>query len=157
MSMTHPPISIRLATTADEPFLVHLAHRLAAFELPAWRTAAEVAGADAQTMIASVEAAQRDNQVFVAERDSLPVGCLHMVSVRDFFGRAHAHISVIATTQAAEGSGVGQALIAHAEAWSRERGLSLLTLNVFAGNARARNVYERAGFTPEVLKYAKLL
>jgi GNAT superfamily N-acetyltransferase len=151
------PLAIRRATRRDEPFLIHVARRLAEFEIPAWRTADEIAGADANTMIASVEAAQQDDEVLIAERSGVPVGCLHMVSVRDFFGRAHAHISVIATTQAAEGTGVGRSLMAHAETWSRQRDLSLLTLNVFAANARARRVYERAGFAPEVLKYSKQL
>jgi len=148
---------IRRATRHDEPFLIQVARRLAEFEVPPWRTAEEIAGADANTMIGSIEADQRDDEVLIANRDDVPVGCLHVVSVRDFFGRAHAHISVIATTQAAEGSGVGRALMAHAETWARVRGLSLLTLNVFAANARARRVYERAGFVAEVLKYTKSL
>ena len=158
--MTPPPddpLTIRRATRRDEPFLVHVSRRLAEFDLPPWRTAEEIASADANTMLASVEAAQRGDEVMIAERDGVAVGCLHMVSVRDFFGRTHAHISVVATTRAAEGTGVGRALMARAEAWSRERGLSLVTLNVFAANVRARRVYERAGFAPEVLKYAKSL
>ena len=36
-----------------------------------------------------------------------------------------------------------------------ERGLPLLTLNMFAGNARARRFYEIAGFEVEMVKYAK--
>src|SRR5690606_29159690 len=63
-------------------------------------------------------------------------------------------ISVIATTGAAEGTGVGRALMAHAETRARERGLSLLTLNVFATNARARRFYERAGYAVEMVKSA---
>ena len=51
----------------------------------------------------------------------------------------------MATTAAAEGSGVARVLMAHAERWTAERGLPLLTLNVFAGNARARRFYERGG------------
>jgi RimJ/RimL family protein N-acetyltransferase len=35
--------------------------------------------------------------------------------------------------------------------------MSLLTLNVFDGNTRARRFYESAGFAPETLKYAKEL
>ena len=62
---------------------------------------------------------------------------------------------MIATTAAAEGSGVGRALMAHAEEWTRHRDLPLLTLNVFASNTRARRFYEKAGFDPEFLKYAK--
>jgi RimJ/RimL family protein N-acetyltransferase len=33
----------------------------------------------------------------------------------------------------------------------------MLTLNVFAGNARARGVYERLGYAPETLRYVKAL
>jgi RimJ/RimL family protein N-acetyltransferase len=33
----------------------------------------------------------------------------------------------------------------------------VLTLNVFVANARARAVYERAGFTPDTMRYAKPL
>jgi len=33
----------------------------------------------------------------------------------------------------------------------------MLTLNVFAANARARAVYERLGFAGETLRYAKTL
>lgn len=152
-----PSLTIRRATRHDEPFLIQLARRLAEFDVPPWRTADEIAGADANTMIGSIEADQRDDEVLIAERGGGPVGCLHMVSVKDFFGRAHAHISVIATTRAAEGSGVGRALMTYAETWARQRGLSMLTLNVFAANARARHVYERAGFMPEVLKDTKSL
>lgn len=148
---------IRVASRADDAALTALANRLAEFELPPWRTADEIAIADGRAMIAAVEAGQADEQVFIAERDGEPAGCLHILADTDFFGRRHAHISVVATTAAAEGSGVGRALLAHAEAWARERGLPLLTLNVFAGNARARRVYERASFAPEILKYAKPL
>ena len=75
----------------------------------------------------------------------------------DFFGLHHAHISVLAVTAAAEGTGVGNSLIAHAEQWAAARGFTVVTLNVFAENARARRLYERNGFEPEVVKYAKPL
>ncbi|MGE5602567.1 MAG: GNAT family N-acetyltransferase [Nitrososphaerales archaeon] len=151
------PASIRAATCDDDPFLVQLAARLADFDLPAWRTGQEIASADARAMLAAVRARQRDDEVFVAERDGTPVGCLHVVAATDFFGRRHAHISVLATIAAAEGSGIGRALMAHAEDWARARGYSLITLNVFAANTRARRFYEGTGFSPEVLKYAKPL
>jgi GNAT superfamily N-acetyltransferase len=82
------------------------------------------------------------------------------VSVRlgaDFFGLRHGHVSVLATTAAAEGTGVARELMRHAEEWTRARGLELLTLNMFAANARARAFYERAGFEQEMVKYAKLI
>jgi ribosomal protein S18 acetylase RimI-like enzyme len=150
-------LTIRPAREPDGPALSALAARLTAFDLPPWRTATEIAQADAGAMIGAVRAGLPDDEVLIAERHGVPVGCLHMQTPTDFFGRRHAHISVIATTKAAEGTGVGRALMAYAEAWTRRRGLTLLTLNVFDANRRARRFYERAGFSAEVIKYAKAL
>jgi GNAT superfamily N-acetyltransferase len=148
-------IHIGAATAADEMTLVALAARLTAFDLPLWRRPDDIATADAREMMEAVRAASPGSEVFVAERGGVPVGCLHVLETTDFFGTRHAHISVIATTEAAEGSGVGRALLEHAEAWARSRGHSLLTLNVFVANERARRFYERAGLVPEMLKYTK--
>jgi ribosomal protein S18 acetylase RimI-like enzyme len=148
-------LAFRAAALADVPSLMELASRMANFELPPWRTAAEVIAADGQAMVAAVRAADPDSEVFIAERDGVTAGCLHMVVTADFFGSRHAHISVIATSADAEGAGVGRALMAFAEDWARARQLPLITLNVFATNARARRLYERAGFDVELVKYAK--
>jgi len=156
-SVSEAPVHIRAATVADEAVLVELAGRLAAFALPPWRKAEDIATADARDMLAAVRAASPGSEVFVAERGGVAVGCLHVLETTDFFGTRHAHISVLATTAAAEGSGVGRALAEYAEVWARRRGHSLLTLNVFAANDRARRLYERAGLVPEMLKYAKPL
>jgi ribosomal protein S18 acetylase RimI-like enzyme len=150
-------IGIRPARTSDEPVLVALAERLTAFPLPPWRKAEDIAVADAREMMAAVRAGEPDNHVVIAERAGVPIGCLHVLAMTDFFGTRHAHISVIATTAAAAGSGVGRALLEYGEGWARGRGLTLLTLNVFAGNARARRFYERAGWSAEMMKYTKPL
>jgi ribosomal protein S18 acetylase RimI-like enzyme len=155
--MTVSDVTIRLATPTDDSILVALAVRLTAFPLPPWRTAVEIASADARAMRDAVRAGRPDDDVLIAERNATVVGCLHILAVTDFFGRRHAHISVLATTEAAQGSGVGRALMAYAEEWTLQRELTLVTLNVFAGNARARGFYEHAGFGPEVVKYVKEL
>jgi GNAT superfamily N-acetyltransferase len=146
---------IRKASPTDESMLVALARRLTAFDLPPWRQPDDISSADARAMMEAVAAGSDQNEVFVAERGGDIVGCLHMLTTTDFFGRPHAHISVIATAESAEGTGVGTALLKYAEEWSRARGMTFLTLNVFDANARARRFYERAGFAPETLKYAK--
>jgi ribosomal protein S18 acetylase RimI-like enzyme len=150
-------VNIRPARPADHDALVALADRLTAFDVPPWRRPEDIATADARDMVAAVTAGAADNEVWIAERSGEVAGCLHVLATTDFFGTRHAHISVLATTKAAEGSGVGRALLAHAEAWARERGFALLTLNVFAANARARRFYEKAGWAPEMLKYTKPL
>jgi hypothetical protein len=48
-----------------------------------------------------------------------------------------------------------RALLAAVEARSAARGHRFLTLNVFAGSAPARAVYERAGHTPDTIRYVK--
>jgi GNAT superfamily N-acetyltransferase len=150
-------IHIRPAAEADQALLAELAARLTAFDVPPWRRPADIATADAREMMDAVRAGSPDNEVLIAERSGVPVGCLHILASTDFFGARHAHISVIATTEAAEGSGVGQALLRHAEGWARHRDYPLLTLNVFAANSRARRFYERAGWSAEMMKYVKPL
>jgi ribosomal protein S18 acetylase RimI-like enzyme len=146
---------IRRATRSDEASLLRLAQRLATSELPRWRTASTVAECDGRDMVNAVRTANPEAEVFIAERNGEPAGCLHILETTDFFGLSHAHISVIATSATAEGTGVGRALMAHAEEWTRHRNLPLLTLNVFATNSHARRFYEKAGFDVEFLKYAK--
>jgi ribosomal protein S18 acetylase RimI-like enzyme len=148
-------LKVRLATRADAPLLSRLAERLASFPLPSWRTPDSIANADAGAMMEAIEAGRDDNQVVIAERSGVPAGCLHILVMKDFFGVRHGHVSVLSTTAEAEGTGVARALMAFAEQWTTARGLSLMTLNVFAGNDRARRFYDRMGFEVEMMKYAK--
>lgn len=148
---------IRRAANRDEAALRLIAQRLADFELPTWRRSHDVIAADADAMLDAVRANRADDDVFIAERGDEAVGCLHVLKTTDFFGLLHAHLSVIATSASAEGSGVGRALMACAEDWARSRGLPILTLNVFADNMRARQFYERAGMNVEFVKYAKAI
>ena len=150
-----PDLIVRPAASADAAALAALAERLGAIPLPAWRVPGDIADADAREMLAAVADHRDDNEVLIAERGGEVVGCLHILETTDFFGLRHAHVSVLATTAAAEGTGVGQMLMQYAEEWTATRGLPLLTLNVFAGNARARRFYERSGFEGEMVKYAK--
>jgi GNAT superfamily N-acetyltransferase len=150
-------VRMRRAAPEDEPDLRALAERLTAFDLPAWRKSEDIAVADGRAMMEAVRAGDPDNEVWMAERDGRVAGCLHVLGAIDFFGQRHGHISVIATTAAAEGSGVGAALLDYAEKWARQRGFTLMTLNVFAANARARRFYDRGGWVPEMLKYVKPL
>ena len=148
-------LKVRPATRADAPLLAVLAERLASFPLPSWRTPDSIANADAGAMMEAIEAGSDDSQVVIAERNGVPAGCLHILVMKDFFGVSHGHVSVLSTTVEAEGTGVARALMAFAEQWTMARGLSLMTLNVFAGNERARRFYDRAGFEVEMMKYAK--
>ncbi len=53
------------------------------------------------------------------------------------------------------GRGVGQALLAAAQAHARQQGCCKLTLEVLSSNARALRSYEQFGFAPYVLDPAQ--
>jgi ribosomal protein S18 acetylase RimI-like enzyme len=151
-------ITVRLAAANDRAFLSGIANRLADFDVPLWRSAAEIAGADRAALLQQLDVPRPGAELFVAELGGRPAGCLLMWTLDDYFsGGPHAHISVIAVTREAEGHGVGGALMAHAEQWARNRGHSRITLSVFEANRRAQALYERAGFAVEMRRYVKPL
>ena len=53
------------------------------------------------------------------------------------------------------GKGVGRRLLAASEVAARERGAETMTLHVFESNHRARQLYESADYSPELLRYIK--
>jgi len=86
------------------------------------------------------------------------VGFVRLETQVDYFsGEKHGYISDVAVSKSVEGRGIGRMLLEAAESWARSNGYRLLTLYVFSANARARRVYERYGFQPEVVKYVKLI
>ncbi len=156
---------IRPAQPGDRDFVVALADRLVSFDVPAFRTKAELAEGDRRALAAwfdhrhdgspaEAHSAEADEALFVAELDGQPAGCAYLVTLVDYFNeRPHAHLSVLAVTAAAEGKGVGSALLDRAEAWARERGSDRLTLSALVTNSRARALYERRGFSGEYIRY----
>ena len=97
--------------------------------------------------------------VLVAEgADGEILGMAHGEPAVDYFTReTHGHLGILAVAAEAEGRGVGWALAAAVEAWAAARGYRFVTLNVFARNAHAIAFYERAGYTPDAVKYVKEL
>ncbi len=157
-SNTNTRVAIRSATPADRGFLGALADRLADVDRPGWRSFEEIADGDRRALFDALDHPQQGTELFVAELDSTPAGCLLMWTLEDYFSQQwHAHVSVIAVTRDAEGAGVGRALMAHAEAWARAAGHTSLTLSVFEGNRRAQALYERVGYATEMRRMIKRL
>ena len=157
-SNANTPVAIRSATPADRGFLAELANRLADFDRPAWRSHEDIADGDRRALFDALDHPQQGTELFIAERDGTRAGCLLMWTLEDYFSQQwHAHVSVIAVTREAEGTGVGGALMAHAESWARARGHTNITLSVFEGNRRARALYERVGYTTEMRRMIKVL
>jgi GNAT superfamily N-acetyltransferase len=151
-------ITIRNAVASDRAFVISLAERLGAFEPAPWRTREEIVAGDRRTLERWFDAPAEGEAMLIAELDRRPAGCAYLVTVVDYFtGRSHGHLSVLAVAEAAEGQGVGTALLEACEAWARDRGSDRLTLHAMVTNTRARGLYEYRGYSGELIRYVKPL
>lgn len=153
-------LTIRPARPDDERFLIDLTPRLADFPLPPWRTVDEIAHGDRQILRDALHGRTDGATILVAEleSDGERAGYVFATTKSDYFTRAdHAHVEVLAVDPHAEGRGVARALMAAVEEWSRSRGHTWITLNVFARNTRARGLYDKLGYEPEIIHYRKTL
>jgi len=156
---------IRPAVASDRSFVLNLASRLVdGFEAPRHRTKPELIEGDRRALAqwfdsqddsrAEARSAKAEEAMLIAELDGKPAGCAYLVTLVDYFNeRPHAHLSVLAVEKAAEGNGVGSALLDACEQWARSRGSDRLTLSALVTNARARALYERRGFGGEYIRY----
>jgi GNAT superfamily N-acetyltransferase len=85
------------------------------------------------------------------------LGFIHLSEEEDYYAGTCAHVGDIVVTPDARGKGIGRALLERAEAWARERGHRLMSLNVFLRNERARALYEQVGYKPETVRLVKSL
>jgi GNAT superfamily N-acetyltransferase len=153
-------IRVRAATAADRAFVLGLVPRLRSSAPPApWRTDEQLDGAEGRVLAAAFDELPPGAVLLVAEDASDgPLGMAYAERATDYFsGEEHGHLAILAVSAAAQGRGVGRALLGAVEEWAAGEGYRLLTLNVFAANDRARAIYEHAGFTPDTVRYAKLL
>jgi ribosomal protein S18 acetylase RimI-like enzyme len=140
--------------------MLELCPRLAeGFPLPPWRRPDEIARSEQDALETFFTGSPGDAAALIAEDSTgTPVGFVYLVVLTDYFRQEpHAHVSVLAVHGSAEGRGVGRALLEASDAWARARGYNAITLNVFATNTRARELYERMGYAPETLRYFKPL
>ena len=153
--MSAGTVSVRRARADDEMSVLALADQLAAFPVPAWRTAREIQRAD-DGVLRDALAGAPGTAVFVAEGANGNDGVVCLTTTVDYFTREPlAHIEVLAVDPAAQGRGVARALMQAAESWARERGFKRVSLNVWVQNERARGLYEHLGYGAETMHYLK--
>ena len=152
-------VVIRLARSADEPLLRSLTPRLADFPLPPWRTAHEIDVSDHRYLFDALHHPREDALILVAERPAgHGVGMVFVTTQIDYFTHLpHPHVETLAVDVAAQGAGVGRALLDAAEAWAADHGCDYITLTAFEANRRARGLYERRGYLPETISYRRPL
>ena len=152
-------ITVRRAVAGDREFILSLAPRLTEFGPPAWRDTSAMHATDREVWESALFSEADDVAVFIAvDAEGRALGFIHLQLGHDYYQHAtHAHIADVIVAPGADGRGVGRQLIATAETWARERGACWVTLHVFAGNVRARELYGRLGFGEDMIKYVKVL
>jgi ribosomal protein S18 acetylase RimI-like enzyme len=152
-------VRIRPALVRDREFILDLAQRLVEFGTVPGREPLQMVARDRAVLTAALERPSTDTALFVAEDDTgRSVGFIHLTTDDDYYTDSKTgHIADVVVVPAEAGRGIGSALIAYAEEWARERGFTMLTLNVFTANRRARDLYKRLGFQEEWIRCIKRL
>ena len=150
-------IHIRVCLPEDHDFILSLVHRFSSFDLPPWRTREEIDSFNHVALEKAMTQPVAETALLVAEDETEGLaGFIYLTTEKDYFtGEKQGYISDLAVSSACEGRGVGRALLEAGENWARSMGYHTLYLHVFAGNGRARQVYEKHGFGQEVIKYVK--
>lgn len=149
---------IRNAQAADGEQILALMPRLAEFDIPASRNPQHLWQDDAKLLRRWLDGGADDCLVQVAIDGNEVLGFTLLRLRPEMLSHApSAHLEAIAISKAAEGKGIGQALLDAAEKNAKNRGAESITLHVFASNVRARNFYERSDYSGELLRYTKSL
>jgi GNAT superfamily N-acetyltransferase len=151
-------ITIRGPRPADRKAILALIPRLRAFGPTPVRSLEDLDRAEFEALSMALDELPETSVVLVAESDEVRgvAGVAYVETQSDYFTKeSHAHLAILSVAEEAEGHGVGRALLDAVDEWTRERGYRFVTLNVFAGNERARRVYERAGYSVDAIKYLK--
>jgi ribosomal protein S18 acetylase RimI-like enzyme len=114
---------------------------------------------DIQVLTSLLNNQSPDTALFIAEdEDGHPLGFIHLQTGTDYYyHEKHGYISNIIVAPGGEGHGIGRLLMEKGEEWARAQGYRWVTLNMFAQNARAREVYKRLGYGEDIMRYVKEL
>jgi len=151
-------IVIRPAQVGDSDFVAGLVSSLLQFGSPAWENADPLASGFRDVLVDAVRAQDPRATVLIAEgTDGTPLGFISLKVRVDVAGSERGHVADLAVREDARRMGVGQTLMQAGEAWARERGLPVLSLDVWSTNQPALAFYRALGYRPESLCLIKAL
>jgi GNAT superfamily N-acetyltransferase len=129
------PISIRPARREDAAALASLSGQLGYAASPQ----------EIESRLARI-LSDRDHLVLIAESAGQPVGWIHGAIVEAMESGRSVEIMGLVVEEQRRGAGVGRALLAHVEAWAREKGETKVTLRSNVIRTRAHAFYQRLGY-----------
>lgn len=111
-----------------------------------------------EVLTRAVRAQDLRSTVLIAElTDGTPLGFISLKVAADVTGVERGHVADLAVTDTARRLGVGRTLMNEGEQWARDRGLAVLSLDVWSTNERAQAFYERLGYRAESVHLIKAL
>lgn len=149
----------RQAAPDDADGITLLLPRLADFDLPDGRSSEMLWASDADLIREWSSGRAPDTFVLVGIDTASAVVATAIVTMRpDAFSREpSAHLEVIVVAPEVDGKGLGKVLIGEAETEAVRRGATTMSLNVLGNNTRARHVYQRLGYTEEMIRCVRFL
>ena len=150
-------MKIRDARLSDGEAMLALMPRLAEFQIPDGTDPEHLYKDDMKLMQRWLAGEADDCLVQVAVDDEEQVMGFTLTRLRPeaLSHEPSAHLEAIAISSAAEGQGVGRALLDSNEQNAKGHGARSMTLHVISTNQRARGFYERSGYFGEMLRYIK--
>ena len=150
-------VHVRPYRPTDHDFIVSLAPRLT-IGMPAWHRYDPWIATVHQWIRTSIAQHGDTTMVLVAEdAHGNRVGFATVSRGTHWTGEPQATIGELATHEAAEGQGVGTALVAACEQWARDQGYRRIALMTGAANTRALGFYHHVGFADEDITLIKQL
>ena len=151
-------LHIRAAGEADARFVARFVSSPLEFASPAWNDTEALGPGFAEALASAVRAQDPRSTVLIAQSaDGTRLGFISLRVRDDVTGVERGHVADLAVVQDARRMGVGSALMRAGEAWARERGFPVLSLDLWATNERARAFYQALGYSAESLSLFKRL
>jgi GNAT superfamily N-acetyltransferase len=150
-------LHVRPYVPDDRAFILDLAPRLAIGRQP-WRDLSLWLATVEEWLTESINQHGQKTMVLIAEDEQgQRLGFATVSHSSHFTGQRQAYIGELATSESAEGRGVGTALVKACEEWARQEGYTLLAVSTGAANKRALRFYHHLGFQDEDVTLTRLL
>ena len=150
---------IRPGQLEDVTAIADLLPELATFEVPQGRNPKDLWHGDLETLHRWRDGREPQVMVHVAQSNSGTIAGFTIVRLRAelMSHEPSSHLEAIVVAEEARGLGLGKQLLTNAEQRAQDAGAKTMTLHVFGNNKRARAVYQKSGYSEELIRDIKYL